>query len=246
MSRPPPRTLRVLSYNIHGGIGHRGILDPAAILAVVRAADADLVALQEVDDDPSIEAGLLRALEGLGYPCVLHGPTFYKDAGGSYGNLLLSRLPLLRSELIDLSVPRREPRGAIHAHFTCGAARLEVLTTHLGLGLGERRWQVARLDQLLPDWRTVSAETVRVGLGDFNEWILWGRTRRRLHHLFGHSPRPSTFPARWPFLALDRIFVRPRAALRHLAPIRTEAARRASDHLPLLAEVAVKHGGEVG
>ena len=51
-------------------------------------------------------------------------------------------------------------------------------------------------------------------------------------------PAPASYPARWPLFALDRIVLR-RCSL--ATPLRrhvTALSRRASDHLPVVAELA--------
>ncbi|HSM22272.1 MAG TPA: endonuclease/exonuclease/phosphatase family protein, partial [Rubrivivax sp.] len=113
-----------------------------------------------------------------------------------------------------------------------GCGQLRVIATHLGLRPAERRHQIETLLAGLGD------DTVpTVLMGDLNEWFLWGRPLRRLHRHFGATPAPSTFPARWPVLALDRIWVEPRARLLQLRRHRTALARQASDHLPLVAQI---------
>jgi endonuclease/exonuclease/phosphatase family metal-dependent hydrolase len=49
----------------------------------------------------------------------------------------------------------------------------------------------------------------------------------------------ATFPATFPVFALDRLWVHPRGALRSLVAHRTGAARLASDHLPVVADIEV-------
>lgn len=99
--------------------------------------------------------------------------------------------------------------------------------------------QLGLLAEALPEWGADVGSAVRIGLGDFNEWVPGGRTRRLLHSLFGHSPKVATFPAAFPLIALDRMFIRPRTALASIRAVREGAAGVASDHLPLLAEVRV-------
>lgn len=228
--------VRILSYNIHGCIGRGGREDAEAVLEVIRRADADIVALQEVQDNDDADRSFLNALDRLGYASVLHGPTMKKPSG-HYGNVLMSRHPVISEERLDLSYPGREPRGAIRARLSVDGAGVEVLATHLGLGMRERRVQLQMLAEVLPDWETESADVVRIGMGDFNEWMPGARTRRLLRRLFGHSPRVATFPAVFPLIALDRIHVRPRSALVLIGAFRGAGANRASDHLPLLAEL---------
>ena len=78
-----------------------------------------------------------------------------------------------------------------------------------------------------------------VVLGDINEWLPLGRPLRWMHGLFGRSPAERSFPSRWPLVALDRVWVRPRHALLALKAHRTPLAEQASDHLPVKAIVAI-------
>jgi endonuclease/exonuclease/phosphatase family metal-dependent hydrolase len=154
-------------------------------------------------------------------------------ADGHYGNGLLTRCPVTRSRLLDLSCDRREPRGAISADLDCHGEPLRLVATHLGLRPAERREQVERLLKLFRE----SPEDRAVLVGDLNEWFLWGRPLRRLHNYFKRTPSPPTFPAFLPILALDRLWTHPRAMLRKISVHRSANARRASDHLPLVADL---------
>src|SRR6185295_2195493 len=102
---------------------------------------------------------------------------------------------------------------------------------HLGLRPGERREQIRRL------LRTVQggASMPTVLLGDVNEWFLWGRPLRWLHGYFSSTPAPATFPSGRPMISLDRVWVKPRRALRRVAAHRSALSRVASDHLPITA-----------
>ncbi|HEX2255378.1 MAG TPA: hypothetical protein VHG92_01530, partial [Afifellaceae bacterium] len=64
---------------------------------------------------------------------------------GCFGNVLLTRLPVRGVKRRDISVDRREPRGVIAARIDAGPHRLNVIATHLGVSLRERRRQVAKL-----------------------------------------------------------------------------------------------------
>lgn len=59
----------------------------------------------------------------------------------------------------------------------------------------------------------------------------------RIHGVFARRKTPRTFPARWPLLALDRIWSRPPDLIESLHTPDGPVYRHASDHRPLLAAV---------
>ena len=224
-----PMPIVVATYNVHRCTGGDGTFDPERTLAVLRELDADVVALQELQWRPGDAIHLLEEFaQSLGYT-ALAGPTLLR-ADGHYGNAVLTRLPVRDSVRIDLSVPGREPRGALNALLETPTGPLRLIATHLGLRPYERRMQMRRL--LILDRGQASATVL---LGDLNEWFLWGRPLRWLRARFGRTPSPPSFPARWPLLALDRIWVEPRLSLHQLGAHASPLARTASDHLPLRA-----------
>jgi endonuclease/exonuclease/phosphatase family metal-dependent hydrolase len=219
--------LSVATYNVHG------CADLARTTAVLRALDADVIALQELRWRPWDALHVLDELAArLGY-APLAGPTLLRP-DGHYGNALLTRLPVVEVKPVDLSVPGREPRGALAAVLQSPSGPLTMIATHLGLAPGERRRQMRRVLALVHK----AAKPV-VLLGDLNEWFLWGRPLRWLRRHFGRTPAPATFPARWPLFALDRIWVEPVRLLERIEVHRAPPAKEASDHLPLRATLAL-------
>jgi len=229
----------VSTYNVHRCVGRDGRYDPARIRAVINELDADVVALQELEWNPEAALHVLDTLaRGTGYTSVA-GPTLFR-ADGHYGNALLTRLAVRRIDRLDLSVPGREARGALDVELLAEQSTVRVMATHLGLLAGERRAQMQRLLDALSVTR---APTVL--MGDLNEWFLWGRPLRWLRAHFGRAPAPATFPASWPVLALDRIWVEPARMLREVRTHRSPLARLASDHLPLLGVLAWNGAGSL-
>lgn len=238
-SGPPPRELTLASYNIHSGIGTDGRFDLDRVAAVIAEIDADVVALQEVgdfrggtprEDHPEYLAKLL-GME------LAFGPNVVKGSR-RYGNALLSRLPILRSRNYDLSVPGREPRGALRCDLELGGARmLHVFCVHLGLSPRERRLQEQRLlaADLLRE--AVRADPVVV-CGDFNylgNRPLPAMVRQALQDVGALlGVRPRTYHARWPFIRLDRVYVDLEVQPLSLTAHRSASSRVASDHLPLV------------
>jgi endonuclease/exonuclease/phosphatase family metal-dependent hydrolase len=221
------------TYNVHGCVGADSREDPERTLRVLRALDADVIALQELRWRPWDALHRLDDFAARTGYRPLAGPTLLRP-DGHYGNALLTRLPLLEARRVDLSVAGREPRGALAAVLQSAGGPVTVIATHLGLSPGERRRQMRRLLALVRR----SAKPV-VLLGDLNEWFLWGRPLRWLRRHFGRTPAPATWPARWPLLALDRLWVEPARMLERVEVLRTAPARGASDHLPLRATLAL-------
>ncbi len=238
------RPLRVATYNVHACIGRDRRHDPDRIAAVITELDADVVALQEFTYPASVALEtrtpvVLMTLDR--YQCAL-GPTRERPGRGvteCFGNALLSRYPILEVHRLDLSMARREPRGALAATMDLGGGRhLHVLAAHLGLRLRERRFQVRQILDYLAD---VQNELVVV-LGDFNDWLPGRSAAHVLDALLGRPRRPASFPVSRPLVPLDRVWVRPLEALRRIHAHASPMARMASDHLPVVAEVEVTAG----
>jgi endonuclease/exonuclease/phosphatase family metal-dependent hydrolase len=223
-------SITVSTYNIHACVGMDGRFEPQRIIAVLREINADVVALQEVEHHSIESYDLLDYLAAKTGMTAIAGPILLR-ATRHYGNALLTKLSISTVDRIDLSMPGREPRGALDVTLSCNGQRLRIVATHLGLSPRERRQQVLRLLAL---FESGSADRY-VLLGDLNEWLLWGRPLRWLRRHFAPTPQPCTYPARFPLFALDRIWVYPRTALVKLEIHCSSLARLASDHLPLEA-----------
>lgn len=224
--------IRLATYNIHRAIGRDGRFDPHRIARVLCEVAADVTALQEVETNGHQGLDVLAYLADRTGLHPIAGPVLLRETG-EYGNALLTRASVRTVRRLDLSVPGREPRGALDVEVNWQGAPLHVVATHLGLNPGERRTQIQQLLDLFQE-RTAPRSIL---MGDLNEWFLWGRPLRRLQHAFSKTPAPPTFPARFPLFALDRIWLRPEAQLVNLSVHKSLLAREASDHLPLTAEV---------
>ena len=224
----------VATYNVHRCIGQDGRHDAARVAAVLREIDADVYGLQEVDAHPHAEGGLdqveyLAAATGLR---GVAGPVLRLHLT-HFGNALLTRRPVRAVRPIDLTVGRREPRGALAVDLDVDGVPWRIVVTHFGLRGAERRRQVVRLLAALEEPFPLASTIV---LGDLNEWLAPARTLRRLRRGFA-GPKVRSFPARLPFFALDRVLVRPPGALQTVRAHYSPLARVASDHLPVVGVI---------
>jgi endonuclease/exonuclease/phosphatase family metal-dependent hydrolase len=226
--------IRVVSWNVHGFTDGRRRFSPEPALRILASLDPDVVALQEVEDRRWAASSALDWLAGQGGWSAWHAETLVRR-GHSYGNAILSRLPVSRVVRHNLSVPGCEPRGALEVDFEAtasdGTPAWRLVSAHLGLRRRERRLQVIRLLSMLGP----PGEHMDVLTGDLNEWRIGGRLLAGLDEAFGHDSRLRTFPAWRPVLPLDRIWVRPRHRL-SIARVERDI-RGASDHLPLVADI---------
>ena len=230
--------VRVLTWNVHGGVGLDGVRDFSRIVDRIAAIDADIVALQEVEGrnrgGRSLPMAIIR--DRLGHEGISASTITAPD--GDYGQVLLCRWPLVEVVTHDLSIGRFEPRRAIAATARTPAGELRVVATHLGLRFGERSQQVRALCAALDDERPT------VLMGDFNDWIRYRSAQIFLEQELPEFTTLRTYPARVPLFALDRIFCRPAGMLVSAEVCRSE--RLYSDHLPLAATLQLAVGSRGG
>jgi endonuclease/exonuclease/phosphatase family metal-dependent hydrolase len=240
------KPLVVASYNIHRGMGLDRRRDLDRIAAVIEEMQPDVIGLQEVvraaGSPQADQAGYLSSRLGM---TLVMGAT-REFSGGTYGNVVLTRLLIVGSATHDLSHGRRERRGALRVDLARDGALVHVFNCHFGLAFRERRRQI----ELLSAFIRVSAEMAgpRVLMGDFNEWHL-GPVTRELRREFASPMRRRrefaspmrrlrrTHPAVFPVFALDRIYWDLDLEGEELRAHRSHLAKVASDHLPLVARL---------
>jgi endonuclease/exonuclease/phosphatase family metal-dependent hydrolase len=230
-----PRQISVATYNVHRWTGLSGRAAPDAARAgfVISELGADVIGLQEVlcpweGDDP-----LVRLADALGFHLAYAVTRIHRR--GQLGNAILSRWPIRGAEVLDISSSRIERRVAVAASIDdlTGGAGLNVLTTHMSLVDRTRRRQV---DLLLEHPQLRAGPSVL--LGDMNAWRRDRASRRleRAHDQHHNREWPASYPAVRPVLALDRVYTRGARTL-EVEAHDSVAARRASDHLPIVARL---------
>lgn len=226
--------LRVMTYNIHSGRGADRKVDLDRIAAVIAGYAPDVVALQEVDVGRARSGGVDQAaalaarlgMDARFVACV-------EDGAERYGLATLSGWPIEDTRHIMLpSRPGTERRGAllVWLHWPGRAARVEIVNTHLSTHGLDRSGQAAALAEAIGTGDVVVA-------GDLN---CGARTRPYRTLCVGLRPttRRRTWPARLPLFQLDHLLYRGALRVVSAGVWTTTPARRASDHLPVVAELA--------
>ncbi|MGE0370712.1 MAG: endonuclease/exonuclease/phosphatase family protein [Gammaproteobacteria bacterium] len=242
--------LRILTYNTHRCVGSDRRADPARIADVIARYAPDIVALQELDvgrartgrvDQAEVIARHL-SMDVHFHPAV----TVEEEA---YGDAILTARPIrmVKAGLLPglPHRPWRESRGALWVSINLeNGTELQVINTHLGLLAAERMIQAESL--LGGGWlgHPQCRGKPAVLLGDFNAVPrsrayarLAGRLQDAQRGQPGHyRPRP-TFPARWPVLRLDHVFLTEGMEVLDAIVPRGQTERVASDHLPVVVTV---------
>jgi endonuclease/exonuclease/phosphatase family metal-dependent hydrolase len=225
--------LRVLSYNVHGLHDDR-----AALTGLVRELAPDVVIVQEAPRRFRWRHKCAALADDFGLVVA---------AGGlpSLGNLLLVSLRVRVHETWCLRfplTPGRHLRGAAFATCSVLGARFMVSGSHLATDPAERPDQAAR-------WKAAlgAAESPLIAGGDLNEGPGGGAWRTVADGLTdvaeqGGGGLLPTFPATLPRQRLDGLFVSPDIEVSRYRVIETDQARRASDHLPVLADLLLPPG----
>ncbi|MCW2740986.1 MAG: Metal-dependent hydrolase [Blastococcus sp.] len=254
----PPIPVRLVTFNTHHGVGDDERHDLPRLARLLASADADVICLQEVDryfgdrsEDVDQALLLSRALDMQ----LAWGPAIDEQRPGQgprqYGNALLSRLPILISDVHRLP-GGGEPRSALRTMLELDGGTLWVTATHLTTRSPEERAaQVAALAGLhtepmetgvlvgdfnaRPDAPELSALAARFG----DAWELARQRDDQAGWRFWQREEGLTHPAGAPHRRIDQVWV---SAGVEVASARVLDAEGASDHLPLLVDLEVRSG----
>ncbi|WP_250030405.1 endonuclease/exonuclease/phosphatase family protein [Paractinoplanes maris] len=215
--------LRVVSYNVHGLKDDR-----AALIALIRELEPDVLVVQEAPRRFRWRHKSAALADDLGMVVA---------AGGlpSLGNLLLVSLRVAVHETWCMRyplTPGRHLRGAAFARGSVRGGQFTVSGSHLATDPAERPTQAALWKQELSriDGPVIAA-------ADLNEGPGGGAWRTVGDGLISSADAPATFPATLPNRRIDGIFVSPGITIERYGVVESEQARRASDHLPVVADV---------
>lgn len=241
--------LRILTWNIHKGIGgldRRYRIERIADVIAHHAPDVAL--LQEVDSGArrtrrDRQSELLGDMLGFRHR-LYHASHRLRLQAGEYGNAILSRFPLSEEAHVDLTIPPKKRRGALAARVRVRrGARVRTLHAwclHLGLSGLERKAQLRRLLASARFSRLHARAPVLLA-GDFND--VYGTLGPKILEpagFRGPARPPWTYPSIAPVRALDAVHVRGDLEILSLGISRLALAREASDHLPLVADLELR------
>lgn len=236
------KTLRVMTYNIHVGVGMDKKLDLARIADVINRERPDLVGLQEVDrgvkrTEGKDEIAELAKLTRMDFSFA-HNLDYQ---GGQYGVAILSRHLIAQADHQKFENKREaERRGMLRAEIEFDGKKINFVTTHLDYQFDDGRlFETEQLLRLLD-----GVPGLLIVVGDFNDEPVGGAYKLMLTK-FDDAWLQSkakgvgfTFPADKPVKRIDYIFCRTSDRLKVKKAWVAESL--ASDHLPLMAEIEIR------
>ncbi len=240
------QTLKVMSYNIHYGIGRDKKYDIHRIIEVIKRERPDVVALQEVDNHLSRTGYenqskmIADALNMEYFHCVNR-----RIMGGEFGITTLTRYRVLENSRHELTYKSHfEPRGSLQTDINVNNnSNLHVFNVHLGLNTRERQYQRERL----LSHSILLADKLRdpiIVMGDFNDRpisVVHSKLRHYFTDVFQSTGKVDGGTLHWGPLKirLDYIYISHQLKLVDAYVLKDSLSALASDHFPLVAIVKV-------
>ena len=239
---PAKVKLRVMTYNIHVGVGMDKKLDLKRIADVILKEKPDLVGLQEVDrgvtrTEGKDEIAELAKLTRMDY-AFAHNLDYQ---GGQYGVAILSRLLIQKIDHQKYQNLREaERRGMLRVEVDVNGRTINFVTTHLDYQYADGRlFETEQLLKLLAE-----VKTPLIIVGDFNDEPT-GTSYQRMLNAFADGWISSrvkepglSYPADKPAKRIDYVFLRKTDGWRVKKTWVVETL--ASDHLPVVADLELK------
>ncbi len=159
---PPPKEIKVISYNIHSGLNKDMFPSLFDIIDFLRIANADVICLQEVNE--SAKAGFQVSSLKEDLKMYAHFGANVVEFGSNYGLVTYSKYPIISQEHIYLS-SKTEQRGMLHTVVKIGGGRkLNIINLHLGLDEKEREQQIYEVESFVQE-----LSDPYIVVGDFNQ-----------------------------------------------------------------------------
>jgi endonuclease/exonuclease/phosphatase family metal-dependent hydrolase len=225
---PTPDSLRVVTFNVR--YSEQTGLAIELLQTAPQLRGADVVMLQEMNEDAVAEAAAALGMNYVYYPAVLH-PVPKKN----FGNAILSRWPIVDDEKLILpsrSVSRGGQRVAVAATLLVGSERVRVYAVHLSTIL--EVWFTGQTNQIEALIRSAEGYDRVIVAGDMN-------SHDHVGALFSDSgyfwPSWSTGPTTHKLFAVDHVFTR---GFQGAGSGAVQDNLGASDHLPVWATLTFR------
>ncbi|MCM3741262.1 endonuclease/exonuclease/phosphatase family protein [Oceanobacillus luteolus] len=237
--------VKVMSYNIHHGVGLDEELDLQRISNVIENTGAEIIGIQEVDrffgERSNFEDQARKLASLLDYHYVYGAnldllPEEEYGNNRQYGTAILSKYPIIASENIHLVSFGNEQRGLLRAKINIKGVHINFYNTHLGLTTEERIVQVEEIAEV-----TSSFNEPSVLVGDLNaepdsKEFRTLLERAVLNDTFANVEDGNTFPVRESTKRIDYILTSPTIKYFKQEVVYSEA----SDHLPIVVDLLIR------
>jgi len=249
---PPPRPLRVATFNIHHGVGLDNVLDLERIAGTVESTGAEVVGLQEVDVHFGARSNFVDQANWLAdrlgmYVVFGANLDFAPPTAGAprrqYGTAILSEHRI--SEWTNTLLPHPEggeQRGLLEAQIRVRGLPVRVYNTHLQHNSQvERLAQIAAIRAILDD-----VDESVVVLGDLNATPDSPEIANLTDDLVDAWVTAGvgdgfTYDAATPHARIDYVMSSNDVVARTAAVVTSDAA----DHLPVVVDLGLPGGGVV-
>ncbi|WP_053218370.1 endonuclease/exonuclease/phosphatase family protein [Virgibacillus senegalensis] len=246
--------VRVMTYNIHTGIGSDGSYDLDRLAQTIEDSGADVIGLQEVDvhwaarsnfDDQLSELAEKLGMESFFAPIYDQDPLTEDEPRRQFGVAVLSKYPItstINQEITRLSTQDANPEPALAPGFAdvrinAQGARFSFYVTHLDYRADPfvREMQVDDMLRIIPETGTsILAGDMNAG-ADAPELL---PLLERFQDAWNRSDDGYTYPAVSPQKRIDYILTSPNVKVLHTEVMQTEA----SDHLPVVSDLLLTRG----
>ena len=238
-----PSEYRVMTYNIHHGVGTDGLYSLSRIARIIREQSPHIVCLNEVDfktertyrDD---QARKIAAELGMEF-------TFARNLqlqGGWYGNAILSKFPIDFSEnKLFIRQKDEEQRALLHTIINMNNKKLHFYGTHLSVDSLGSAAETKELLGIVLEWGLTQPVIIA---GDLNMTPTSQRINEIAYYFYDLgsviTEKMNTYPSTEPVKRIDYIFTNDKIVPISVYVVDNENTRIASDHLPVVAKFRIK------
>ena len=223
-----PDSLRIVTFNVR--YAQQTQLAIKLLQTAPELRNADIIMLQEMNEDAAAETAAALRMNYVYYPAVLH-PVPKKN----FGNAILSRWPITDDEKLILpsrSMSRGGQRAAVAATVLVGSERVRVYAVHLSTIL--EVWYTGQTYQIQALLESAQGYDRVIMAGDMNSHDNVGTLFTGAGYFW---PSRNTGPTTHKLFAVDHVFSR---GFRVGGSGAVKDNLGASDHLPVWASLAFR------